>query len=182
MKKVLVKLGRQIEKVHGSSLPSWLQNHRRTYDFMCCAFESIHPSPVVDGYRNKCEFTVGWDPTGQQKMVGFRLAKYSAGSVSVANADECTIVSKKILAVVNVSKCKIMPMAKNSHNNVGCCLKAFQEYVRKSDKNPYNPEDHSGYWRQLTVRNTTKDDIMAVVVMHPQVLSKVRPSFHCLLN
>jgi len=149
LKKTLVSLGRQIERVW-PALPTWLHENRKLHNFQCCELEAIRASPVVDGYRNKCEFSVGWDPLGTHKTVGFRLARYSAGSMSVADASACSgIVPENMLAIG----------------------KAFQEYIQKSDKDPFNPETHAGYWRQLTVRSTRNGDALAIVVMHPQNLS-----------
>lgn len=41
-----------------------------------CEFEGILPSPVVDGYRNKCEFAIGMGPDGKQRVVGFQLGSF----------------------------------------------------------------------------------------------------------
>lgn len=41
-----------------------------------CEFEGILPSPVVDGYRNKCEFAIGLGPDGKQRVVGFQLGSF----------------------------------------------------------------------------------------------------------
>ena len=41
-----------------------------------CEFEGIMPSPVVDGYRNKCEFAIGLGPDGKQRVVGFQLGSF----------------------------------------------------------------------------------------------------------
>ena len=40
-----------------------------------CAFEGIRASPATHGYRNKSEFTVGWDADGAP-TVGFRIGTY----------------------------------------------------------------------------------------------------------
>jgi tRNA (uracil-5-)-methyltransferase len=52
-------------------------------------------------------------------------------------------------------------------------LQAFEKYVQSSDLGVFNPETHEGYWRQLMVRlSTGSDQLMLVVGMHPQSLSK----------
>ena len=38
--------------------------------------EPIVRSPVLQGYRNKCEFSVGHHPETNEVAVGFRLASY----------------------------------------------------------------------------------------------------------
>ena len=42
----------------------------------CCEVKPVIGSPVINGYRNKCEFSIGDDVAGESKTVGFRLAKY----------------------------------------------------------------------------------------------------------
>ncbi len=46
----------------------------------CCPLEDVKVSPIVNGYRNKCEFSVGID-----KSVGFRLGLYKEGSMKGLN-------------------------------------------------------------------------------------------------
>lgn len=54
-------------------------------------------------------------------------------------------------------------------------VQCFQEYVRQSGKEPFDPESHGGYWRQLTVRTSCEGHVMAIVVIHPQGLTEVTP-------
>ncbi|KAH7957525.1 hypothetical protein HPB52_019821 [Rhipicephalus sanguineus] len=115
-----------------------------------CPLEPIKASPVVDGYRNKNEFTVGRHLETGEVVVGFRISSYRQGSMSVASAAD-------------------LPNVPESAKKVAQC---FQDYVQQSGKEPFNPETHEGYWRQLTVRTTSKDHIMAIAVIHPQALSE----------
>ena len=53
------------------------------YKFLKCfdksglaILEPIVRSPVLQGYRNKCEFSVGHHPETNEVAVGFRLASY----------------------------------------------------------------------------------------------------------
>ncbi|XP_076354258.1 tRNA (uracil-5-)-methyltransferase homolog A isoform X2 [Tachypleus tridentatus] len=146
---VLVKLGRKIEKINPSLL-SWLQEQREQNDFKCCPLLPIRESPVTTGYRNKCEFTVGRHVESSEITVGFRLSSYKAGCMFIGEPDQCVNIPKSMLQVVKV----------------------FQKYVQNSDKEPYNPETYEGFWRQLTVRNSSKGDILLIVVMHPQSLTQ----------
>lgn len=41
----------------------------------------------------------------------------------------------------------------------------FQEYLRSSNENTYNPQNYQGHWRQLTVRSTLNGGIMAIVIV-----------------
>ncbi|XP_076354261.1 tRNA (uracil-5-)-methyltransferase homolog A isoform X5 [Tachypleus tridentatus] len=123
---------------------------REQNDFKCCPLLPIRESPVTTGYRNKCEFTVGRHVESSEITVGFRLSSYKAGCMFIGEPDQCVNIPKSMLQVVKV----------------------FQKYVQNSDKEPYNPETYEGFWRQLTVRNSSKGDILLIVVMHPQSLTQ----------
>lgn len=72
-------------------------------NYQCCPLSEIKPSPVTTGYRNKCEFTAGQHLNTKQKTVGFRLSSYKAGSMSVAEPDDCINMSPVMLKAVKVS-------------------------------------------------------------------------------
>jgi len=52
-------------------------------------------------------------------------------------------------------------------------LQAFQQYLTESKYRAYNPEDHTGNWRQLTVRTSQLDHLMIMADFNPQNLSEV---------
>uniref|UniRef100_A0A224Z2E5 tRNA (uracil(54)-C(5))-methyltransferase n=1 Tax=Rhipicephalus zambeziensis TaxID=60191 RepID=A0A224Z2E5_9ACAR len=149
MRKVMVKYARKLEQVN-PSLKSWINKQREVHKLGVCPLEPIKASPVVDGYRNKNEFTVGRHLETGEVVVGFRISSYRQGSMSVASAAD-------------------LPNVPESAKKVAQC---FQDFVQQSGKEPFNPETHEGYWRQLTVRTTRKDHIMAIAVIHPQALSE----------
>lgn len=47
----------------------------------------------------------------------------------------------------------------------------FETHFRASGRKAYNPEDSSGFWRQVLVRINLMGEILAVVSVHPQNLS-----------
>lgn len=144
----LVKFGRLVQKKL-NTIPQWLKENRSRHN-LTASLTTVKPSPVVDGYRNKCEFTVGFGTDGE-RAVGFRLSRYTAGSTTVAEVKDCCIVPQLMKEVVHL----------------------FQNYVRASDKDPFDPETHKGYWRQLTVRlSSQSQQILVIVVMHPQDLDQ----------
>ena len=54
-------------------------------------------------------------------------------------------------------------------------VKCFQTYIRQVSKlGAFDPVTHNGHWRMLTVRTNTHGDIMAIVVLHPHQLTKVK--------
>ncbi|XP_065282119.2 tRNA (uracil-5-)-methyltransferase homolog A-like [Dermacentor albipictus] len=149
MRKVMVKYARKLEQVN-PRLKSWINKQREVHKLGVCPLEPIRASPVVDGYRNKNEFTVGRHLETGEVVVGFRISSYRQGSMSVASAAD-------------------LPNIPEPAKKVAQC---FQDYVRQSGKEPFNPETHEGYWRQLTVRTTRRGHIMAIAVIHPQALSE----------
>ena len=57
-----------------------------------CPLEAVVPSPRVDGYRNKCEFSIGRDGAGQP-CVGFVLGRFKQGVVAIGPPHGCPNVS-----------------------------------------------------------------------------------------
>ncbi|RIA91565.1 S-adenosyl-L-methionine-dependent methyltransferase [Glomus cerebriforme] len=108
----------------------------------------IH-SPVLKGYRNKCEFTAGLNLKGE-KTVGFLLGAYKDGLNTVLEPDNSIHVS-------DVAK-KI--------------AKAIQSYIRQSLYDVYDRRTKQGNWRQITVRSQQCGDVMIIIQIHPQGLSK----------
>ncbi|GLH01792.1 tRNA (Uracil-5-)-methyltransferase-like protein A [Gryllus bimaculatus] len=132
------------------ALAGWAEQQRKKNEGLVFRLEEIRPSPVVDAYRNKCEFRVGLNPDTQERTVGCRLENYKDGSMGVGPADSLKHLPDRMREAV----------------------KLFQEYVRKSDKEPFSVETRQGYWRHLIVRVTCSGDVMLVVVAHPQSLTE----------
>ncbi|KAJ3085294.1 tRNA methyltransferase 2, partial [Physocladia obscura] len=109
-----------------------------------CELQDVVPSPVIDGYRNKCEFTVGFDLDGKP-TVGFLLGLFKEGITCVLPPDEC----------LNVS-----PVAKK-------VAATFQAFINESKLLPYDRIKQVGFWRLVQVRNQTTGDVMVVVQVNP---------------
>lgn len=107
---------------------------------------SVLESPVVNGYRNKCEFNIGSDRT-----VGFRLGLYKEGTIKVVNPPtSCPIISEQMQQVL-------------SH---------FQNYLReKTTLDGFNPVTHEGHWRQIMVRITREKQCLISIALHRQQLT-----------
>ena len=113
--------------------------------------EPFIESPVTHGYRNKCEFTVGRHPETQEITVGFRLASYKKGSIAVVDIDHLPIVSDTMKSVA----------------------KHFQKFVKTSGYDPYDNVSQNGNWKQLTVRQSIRNENLLVwAVIHPQGLTE----------
>lgn len=113
-------------------------------------YEGVLPSPAIDGYRNKNEFTVGKNGQGEV-VVGFRLGSYADGSVEVAEVETLPHIPKA---------------AKWG-------AKSFQNFVRKSRFEPFNPEGNAGHFKQLMVRTSSSNtnELMLVAGIYSSNLS-----------
>ncbi|XP_037814326.1 tRNA (uracil-5-)-methyltransferase homolog A [Lucilia sericata] len=94
-------------------------------------YEGALASPQINGYRNKNEFTVGKNSNGEI-VVGFRLGSYADGSVEVAEVESLPHIPKA----------------------AKWAAKTFQDFVKQSKFQPFNPEGNSGHFRQIMVRTS----------------------------
>lgn len=65
-------------QIDNPALPEWLKvalkentEEKQSEPFLC-PMESILASPILEGYRNKCEFTIGVNQN-RESIVGFRV-------------------------------------------------------------------------------------------------------------
>ncbi|MBA0825300.1 hypothetical protein Goarm_021899, partial [Gossypium armourianum] len=127
---MLKKLTRNARKAcpNGVSLPQWVLQSRERGG-LPCEVEGIIESPVVNGYRNKCEFSVGYSQQGKP-TVGFMLGNFREGVTAVEEPVDCPNVSK-----------------------IACrYASTFQEFLQHSSFPIWNRFKNTGFWRQLSVR------------------------------
>ncbi|KAL5831168.1 hypothetical protein ACOSQ4_016522 [Xanthoceras sorbifolium] len=127
---MLKKLTRNARKAcpNGVSLPEWVVKSREIGG-LPCKLEGILDSPLVNGYRNKCEFSVGCSLQGKP-TVGFMLGNFREGVTAVEEPTDCPNVSR--------ISCKYASV--------------FQEFLQHSELPIWNRFKNTGFWRQLTVR------------------------------
>ncbi|CAN1837511.1 Zinc finger CCCH domain-containing protein 24 [Linum perenne] len=127
---MLKKLTRHARKAcpAGVSLPDWVLQAREIGG-LPCKLEDILDSPLVNGYRNKCEFSVGYS-LGGKPTVGFMLGNFREGVTAVEEPVDCPNVSSIS------SKYALI----------------FQEFLQQSSLPLWNRFKNTGFWRQLTVR------------------------------
>ena len=143
IEELLAKLKKNFMKQNG-----FFKSHGIT-DEDLVHLEDFIPSPIINGYRNKCEFSVGKHPETNDITVGFRLASYKKGSISVANIDHLENVSDTMKSIV----------------------KHFEDFVKESNYEPFDAVSHQGYWKQLTVRQGIRTkNLLVWAVLHPQEL------------
>ncbi|KAK4440747.1 Zinc finger CCCH domain-containing protein 24 [Sesamum alatum] len=126
----LKRLTRNARKAcpNGVSLPEWILNSREIGG-LPCKLEGIIESPLVNGYRNKCEFSVGCSLQGKH-TVGFQLGNFREGVTAVEEPVDCPNVSRIACRYATV----------------------FQEFLLRSLLPVWNRLNNTGFWRQLTVR------------------------------
>lgn len=135
-----------LDKLYSQVLRNAEQDVCQLKQLKPCLLEEMKSAQIFNGYRNKCEFTVGID-----KTVGFRLGLYKEGTVLVITPGlNCPIIGDKMRKALN----------------------AFQAYIsNESELKGFDPENHCGHWLQCTVR-TTSTDSMIICALHPQQLTE----------
>ncbi|CDW57551.1 tRNA (uracil 5) methyltransferase A [Trichuris trichiura] len=108
--------------------------------------QAIRPSPKQESYRNKCEFSVGYNNGSPE--VGFRLTRHREGC-TVAPVDDCKHIPTMMKSVV----------------------RRFRSFILSSDKPPYNVDTKQGFWRMLTVR-CYQMDILIIITVNPSGLNE----------
>jgi tRNA (uracil-5-)-methyltransferase len=97
-----------------------------------CAVEQVIASPLVAGYRSKCEFSFGRD-VGGEPCLGFQLGQVRLIGHVIGEPSGCPNVSDEMKAVVA----------------------RVNEFVRGASRLPvFDKLAISGFWRQLTARQT----------------------------
>ncbi|KAJ1531985.1 hypothetical protein ONE63_000621 [Megalurothrips usitatus] len=148
MRKLLVQLGDELVKAN-RDLSGWLKEQKEKNDGLPCPLLNIRSAPMIDGYRNKCEFNIGLNPETKKVTVGFRLGSYADGSVEVAPLDGMPHVPDRMKQVA----------------------KAMENFVEESGYPPFDHVTHHGFWRQITVRlGHATGELLLVAGMHPQSL------------
>ncbi|KAM2507402.1 hypothetical protein ACFX1W_029727 [Malus domestica] len=134
---ILKRLTRNTRKAcpDGIPLPEWIVKSRELGG-LPCSLDGILASPVVKGYRNKCEFSVGYSLQGKV-TVGFMLGNFRDGVTAVEEPFDCPNVSRISSEYASI----------------------FQEFLQHSSLPIWNRFKNIGFWRQLTVREGRRPGI-----------------------
>ena len=89
---------------------------------------------------------IGINPESGELTVGFRVSTYKAGSCGVGPISHIPFIPDAIKTTALM----------------------FESHFRTSGRKPFDPEDHSGFWRQLLLRTNLEGDVLAIVMVHPQ--------------
>ncbi|KAJ8959061.1 hypothetical protein NQ318_022317 [Aromia moschata] len=134
---------------HNPELQTWIDKQKSLYGGLPCELADIRFSEESEGYRNKCEFSIGINEENNLPTVGFRIGSYVNGTTAVGPVDNLVHIPTSMKVAVKV----------------------FEEYVRHSDLKVFCPEFHTGHFRQLMARSAP-DQLMLVIGIHPQTLSE----------
>nr|CAD1818934.1 unnamed protein product [Ananas comosus var. bracteatus] len=127
---ILKRLTRNARKAcpDGVPLPDWIIKSRGIGG-LPCKLEGILESPVINGYRNKCEFSVGYSLEGK-RTVGFMLGNFREGMTAIEEPVNCPNVSRVSSKYASI----------------------FQDFLQSSALPVWSRTDNTGFWRQFTVR------------------------------
>jgi hypothetical protein len=124
--------------------PAWLQDATsRTgggRQKTCAPLLGVLRSPQLEGYRNKSEFTVGYDTAGEPN-VGFLLGGMQAGIAEVASAEE----------------------ARHTPAEAVSYAAAVRDFIRTKSQLPAwdkRPQPPTGFWRIVLVRSGRRETFM----------------------
>lgn len=144
MKSVL-NFSKQIKKMSinlkndSPELYNWITKNEK----ICCTFDGVVPSPIIMGYRNKCEFTIGRDG-----IIGFKIGRYRNGSDRVCRPPKnCPLVTKDMFTIID----------------------RFETFLKDvTSLKGFDLVTHEGNYRQLTVRCNSSSQYLIIVDFHPQ--------------
>lgn len=112
-----------------NNLTEWIESQKKSHDGLPCDLQPILRADSIDGYRNKCEFTIGkkdrFSPTykhtrfsqlllificilsdlGKSETtgivtIGFRLSSYAAGCTAVGPIDDLKHIPQRMIDAV----------------------------------------------------------------------------------
>ena len=130
------RLGSEISRTH-DMLKQWVESKYREHETVA-PLDNFVRSPTLKGYRNKCEFSIGF--SGDKTIsVGFRLSSYKSGSVEV--------VSVATLPDIETT----LPHIPGQMVTIAGKL---EQYVRVSGVLPYDNVERRGNWRSVMIRSS----------------------------
>ncbi|KAJ3331810.1 tRNA methyltransferase 2 [Blyttiomyces sp. JEL0837] len=109
-----------------------------------CTLEPVVKSPKLEGYRTKCEFSIGYDLDGK-KAIGFLLGLFKDGITTVLGPADCSHVSPKAKDIVKI----------------------METVLHSSPLDVYDRSRKTGFWRLMQVRTHESGESMVIVQVNP---------------
>eukprot|EP01080_Neovahlkampfia_damariscottae_P009620 gene9620-1824_t len=117
-------------------------------------WNGVLKSPVINNYRNNCEFTCG-ENSKNEIQVGFLTGAFVDGFKTVQSPKDCTHISEnsKILS------------------------EEMTEFIQKSTFPVYKKENKMGFWRLVKCRENLKNEILLMIQMttDKEKIEKMKP-------
>ena len=130
------RLGSEISRTH-DMLKQWVEAKYREHETVAPVDNFIR-SPTVRGYRNKCEFSIGFS-SDKTVSVGFRLSSYKSGSVEVVSVASLPDIETTLPHIPG----QMVAIAGK-----------LEQYVRVSGVLPYDNVERRGNWRSVMMRSS----------------------------
>lgn len=128
--------------------PPWVADALSTQATLACPLLGILRSPQLDGYRNKCEFSIGLG-VDNQPTVGFLLGSFKDGYVEVAAPEGCRHIPQGTLSVASWAQEYIREHSK---------LPVWDKRYNAGGQNIVKTEQHS-----LLIENKTRQQVQLKV-------------------
>jgi tRNA (uracil-5-)-methyltransferase len=147
MQQILMNVTTQVHKASFHAPLEWTKTKKFQ---MCCEFEGVKPSPLIEGYRNKVELSVGQDINGKP-TIGFLLGGVRDGIVAIGSPMNCKNVSARAKEVIVF----------------------FQTFI---EENPlysvWDKSNSTGFVRLLTIKTNEDKQAMATIQINPAALTR----------
>lgn len=142
------QLGNEIVNANPST-KNWVEFQTQQYGHLS-RIDKLKESPILDGYRNKCEFAIGTNPETRRLTVGFKLDPRS-GSSDVGPVDHLKHVPSHMKFVV----------------------KQLEIYLRNTPFKHFDYQTGEGSWVSAIVRITQRQETMVILNFVAQSISSV---------
>ncbi|CAF1043291.1 unnamed protein product, partial [Didymodactylos carnosus] len=121
-----------------------------------CHVESIIPSVFIENYRSKDDLSCGFSVDGQ-KTIGFYINSKNGKSSRSVCVPPLYLPNMK-------TKHKIVTKHLNlfiKHHSLAIMENVSENYMKKNQ-----------YWRSAIIKTNEKNELMLIIIVHPQTLSK----------
>lgn len=118
-----------------------------------CSMLPILTHSKVEGYRNKCTFTIGKDRNGAP-CIGFRMGSFINGNVIIGPVEYFTPPSPSPSSDVVV----VSPLMKQ-------VVKRVEAFIVSKSYQTYDMCQHLGFWRSLLLRYSERTNQLLILVV-----------------
>eukprot|EP01084_Bolivina_argentea_P067810 123427_1 len=126
---------------------TWLPSERGAKNLKnLCPILGIISSPITHGYRNKVSLSIGYNKNNNKLTIGFQLGRFEHGAASIESCQQC-------LHINSISK------------RIAKCTQIFvRDQFNKYKYNSFHKRDHTGIWRKLDVRLSSRTKQFIVIL------------------